>query len=51
MQESILRKLEALVERHQEVEQLLSQADVIADQDKFRDFFSHFHIIWSERGW
>mgnify|MGYP003527141695 FL=1 len=37
MQESILRKLEALVERHQEVEQLLSQADVIADQDKFRD--------------
>lgn len=37
MQESILRKLEALVERHQEVEQLLSQPDVIADQDKFRE--------------
>src|SRR5574344_664738 len=37
MQESILRKLEALVERHHEVEQLLSQADVIADQDKFRE--------------
>lgn len=37
MQESILRKLEALVERHQEVEQLLSQSDVIADQDKFRE--------------
>jgi len=37
MQESILRKLEALVERHQEVEQLLSLAEVIADQDKFRD--------------
>ena len=37
MQESILRKLEALVERHQEVEQLLSQPDIIADQDKFRE--------------
>lgn len=37
MQESILHKLEALVERHQEVEQLLSQPDVIADQDKFRE--------------
>lgn len=37
MQESILCKLEALVERHQEVEQLLSQPDVIADQDKFRE--------------
>ncbi len=37
MQESILRKLEALVERHQEVEQLLSQPDVIAEQDKFRE--------------
>ena len=37
MQDSILRKLEALVERHQEVEQLLSQPDVIADQDKFRE--------------
>ena len=37
MQESILRKLEALVERHQEVEQLLSQPDVIADQEKFRE--------------
>ena len=37
MQDSILRKLEALVERHQEVEQLLSQADVIADQEKFRE--------------
>ncbi|MDO5352143.1 MAG: peptide chain release factor 1 [Succinatimonas sp.] len=37
MQESILRKLQALVERHQEVEQLLSQPEVIADQDKFRE--------------
>lgn len=37
MQESILRKLEALSERHQEVEQLLSQPEVIADQEKFRE--------------
>lgn len=37
MQESILRKLEALCERQQEVEQLLSQPEVIADQEKFRD--------------
>lgn len=32
-----MRKLEALVERHQEVEQLLSQPDVISDQEKFRE--------------
>lgn len=37
MQESILRKLDALVERHQEVEQLLAQPEVIADQEKFRE--------------
>lgn len=37
MQDTILRKLEALCERHQEVEQLLSQPDVISDQEKFRD--------------
>ncbi len=37
MQDSILRKLEALSERHQEVEQLLSQPEIIADQEKFRD--------------
>ena len=37
MQESILRKLEALVERYQEVEQLLSQQEVISDQDRFRE--------------
>lgn len=37
MQESILRKLQSLEERHQEVEQLLSQPEVIADQDKFKE--------------
>lgn len=36
MNDSILRKLETLVERYQELEQLLSQPDVIADQEKFR---------------
>lgn len=37
MQESILRKLEAIGERHQEVEQLLSQPEIISDQEKFRE--------------
>ena len=37
MQESILRRLDSIVERHQEVEQLLAQPDVIADQEKFRE--------------
>lgn len=37
MQDTILRKLDALVERHQEVEQLLSQPEVISDQEKFRE--------------
>ena len=37
MQESIIRKLESLCERHQEVEQLLSQPEIIADQEKFRE--------------
>lgn len=37
MQESILRRLDSIVERHQEVEQLLAQPEVIADQEKFRE--------------
>ena len=36
MKESITRKLETLVERHEELEALLSDASVISDQDKFR---------------
>ena len=36
MKESITRKLEALLERHEELEALLSDASVISDQDKFR---------------
>ncbi len=37
MQDSILRKLDALEERYQEVEQLLARPEVIGDQEKFRE--------------
>lgn len=36
MNPSIVRKLEGLMERYEEVQQLLGQADIIADQNKFR---------------
>ncbi|MER2493522.1 peptide chain release factor 1 [Catenovulum sediminis] len=36
MKESILRKLEALDERYEEVQALLSDGDVISNQDKFK---------------
>ncbi|TVL59335.1 peptide chain release factor 1 [Shewanella algae] len=36
MKESVIRKLEGLLERNEEVLTLLSDADVIADQDRFR---------------
>ncbi|NNJ93919.1 MAG: peptide chain release factor 1 [Halobacteria archaeon] len=36
MQPSIIRKLETIEERHHEVGALLSDADTIADQDRFR---------------
>jgi len=36
MKESIVRKLETLVERHEELQALLSDPEVISDQDKFR---------------
>ncbi|WP_417764835.1 peptide chain release factor 1 [Shewanella chilikensis] len=36
MKESVIRKLEGLLERNEEVLALLSDADVIADQDRFR---------------
>ncbi|KDM90696.1 peptide chain release factor 1 [Photobacterium galatheae] len=36
MKPSILAKLESLVERHEEVQHLLGDAAIIADQDKFR---------------
>ncbi len=37
MQDTIYRKLEVLEERHQEVEQLLAQPEIIADQEKFTE--------------
>lgn len=36
MKPSIIAKLEALNERHEEVQALLGEAQIIADQDKFR---------------
>lgn len=36
MKESVIRKLEALVERFEELQALLSEPEIIADQDKFR---------------
>ncbi|MFV0509381.1 MAG: peptide chain release factor 1 [Shewanella algae] len=36
MKESVIRKLEGLLERNEEVLALLSDVDVIADQDRFR---------------
>ncbi|AEW44566.1 peptide chain release factor RF-1 [Serratia symbiotica str. 'Cinara cedri'] len=36
MKQSIVRKLEILLERYEEVQALLSDADVIAEQDRFR---------------
>ena len=36
MNESVIRKLEGLLERNEEVMALLGDASVIADQDRFR---------------
>ena len=36
MKASILQKLEHLSDRYQEVQALLSDAEIIADQDRFR---------------
>jgi peptide chain release factor 1 len=37
MQPSVIRKLEQIVERHEEVSALLSDAETIADQDRYRN--------------
>ena len=37
LKQSIITKLETLVERFEEVQALLGEADVIADQDRFRE--------------
>ncbi|MFZ8928543.1 MAG: peptide chain release factor 1 [Gammaproteobacteria bacterium] len=42
MNPSIYSKLENLCERYEELEGLLSDADIISDQDKFRDFSKEY---------
>lgn len=42
MKESIFRKLEALVERFEEIQALLSDPEVISDQDRFRALSKEF---------
>lgn len=42
MKPSIIAKLESLVERHQELEALLGDASIIADQDKFRTYSKEY---------
>ncbi len=42
MKDSILRKLETLSERHEEVGHLLSEPDVLADQNRFRDLSKEY---------
>ncbi|GIU47540.1 MULTISPECIES: peptide chain release factor 1 [Shewanella] len=42
MKESVIRKLEGLLERNEEVLALLSDAQVIADQDRFRTLSKEF---------
>lgn len=37
MKDSIKAKLQSLIERHEEVSALLSDANIISDQNKFRD--------------
>ncbi len=42
MKDSILKKLETLTERHEEVGHLLGDPDVISDQNKFRDLSKEY---------
>lgn len=42
MKESVYRKLEALVERYEEVQALLSDAGVISDQSRFRELSKEY---------
>jgi len=42
MNPSIYSKLENLCERYEELEGLLSDADIISDQEKFRDFSKEY---------
>jgi len=42
MKKSIIRKLETLSERHEEIGHLLGEPDVLADQNKFRDLSKEY---------
>jgi len=42
MKDSILRKLEAIAERHEEVGHLLGEPEVITDQNKFRELSKEY---------
>ena len=42
MKESVLRKLESLQERFEEVQALLGDAGVIANQERFRNLSKEF---------
>lgn len=42
MKESVLRKLESLIERFEEVQALLGEPDVISDQERFRALSKEF---------
>jgi peptide chain release factor 1 len=52
---SLLSKIEALADRHQEVEALLGDAEVIRDQNRFRDLsmeFAHLNeVVIQYRRW
>ena len=51
MKDSLLTKLDALADRHQEVEALLGDAEIIAEQDRFRELsreFAHLNEIVGE---
>ena len=50
MKDSLIIKLEALADRHQEVSALLGDAETAADQNRFRDLskeFSHLNEVVS----
>ena len=47
MKESVYRKLEGLVERYEEVQALLSDPEIIGDQDKFRALSKEFSELES----
>jgi len=42
MKDSIVRKLEMLTERHEEVGHLLGESEIISDQNKFRDLSKEY---------